>query len=105
VNAWIAVSAVGAGSYVLRVAPLVLLGRTEMPERMQQSLRHAGTAALAALVASGLLSGEGGGRSLVATACAVAATGALTWRGRALWTAVAAGTVVFALAFFTFRIV
>ena len=48
---WLVILAVGAGSYVFRLGPLLVLERNPLGERADRAIRHAGTAAIAALIA------------------------------------------------------
>jgi branched-subunit amino acid transport protein len=52
---WIAVLAVGLGSYVMRVGPLLLRDRFVPSARVDEVIRHAGTAAVMALLVSASL--------------------------------------------------
>jgi branched-subunit amino acid transport protein len=54
VTTWLVMAAVGLGSYVLRALPVVLDARWLRSPRVEQAIAHAGTAALAALIAVGL---------------------------------------------------
>ena len=47
---WVVVLAVGAGSFVFRLGPLLLLQRISLTERADRVIRHAGTAAITALI-------------------------------------------------------
>ena len=60
---WIALIAVGLISYVFRAAPLFLLGRVRISDRVDRSVRHAGAAAVTALLI-GAMRDSGGGYSL-----------------------------------------
>ena len=42
--------AVGVGSYLFRVGPLLVLQRVSLSDRADQLIRHAGTAAITALI-------------------------------------------------------
>jgi branched-subunit amino acid transport protein len=48
---WVVMLAVGAGSFVFRLGPLLLLRRVTLSEQTDQSIRHAGLAAISALIA------------------------------------------------------
>ena len=50
---WLVILAVGAGSFLFRVAPLLLLGRVPLGPRAEGAVRHAGLAAITALVVVG----------------------------------------------------
>jgi branched-subunit amino acid transport protein len=47
---WIVMVAVGVGSYLFRVGPLLVLQRVSLSDRADQLIRHAGTAAITALI-------------------------------------------------------
>jgi len=47
---WLAIIAVGAGSLVFRLVPLLVLERTKLNERHDRLIRHAGLAAITALI-------------------------------------------------------
>ncbi len=80
---WLGVLIVGAGSYGFRALPLLLAGRLRVPERVALLLRDAGTAALAALLASAVAGSDvqrdGGERLLLWLPLIV--TAALALRG------------------------
>ena len=50
-STWLVVLAVGAGSFAFRAGPLLLLHRATLSDRTERAIRHAGTAAIAALIA------------------------------------------------------
>jgi len=47
---WIVMVAVGLGSYLFRLGPLLVLQRVSLSDRADQLIRHAGTAAITALI-------------------------------------------------------
>ena len=47
---WMVMVAVGLGSYLFRLGPLLLLQRVSLSDRADQLIRHAGTAAITALI-------------------------------------------------------
>ena len=49
---WVVILAVGAGSYLFRVGPLLLLQHVVLSEATDRAIRHAGLAAIAALIAT-----------------------------------------------------
>ena len=57
---WAAVLTLGAGTYLLRLAGLLLRGRVSVPERVQRYLDLGATALLVALVATAALTEAGG---------------------------------------------
>jgi branched-subunit amino acid transport protein len=81
VSTWLAVAGVGAGSYLLRLVPLLALGRTTLSAPAQRRINHAGTAALTAIVVGGLRHPAGHG---VGTALACAAGAAVAVRGASM---------------------
>jgi len=72
---WVAIVLTGAGSYLLRLLPLVVLPRVTLRPGMERAVRHAGVAAIAALFVSSLRTDAGAGNAgptLVAAAVALA---------------------------------
>jgi branched-subunit amino acid transport protein len=69
---WVVVLAVGAGSFVFRLAPLLLLQRISLTERADRLIRHAGTAAITALIV-GSTKNSATGTAAIPTLLAVAA--------------------------------
>lgn len=72
---WLAIVLVGAGSYLLRLLPLVVLPRVTLRPGMERAVRHAGVAAIAALLVSSLRTDAAAGNdgpTLVAAAVALA---------------------------------
>ena len=72
---WVAILLTGAGSYVFRLLPLVVLPRLTLRPGMERAVRHAGVAAIAALFVSSLQTDAGAGNAgptLVAAAVALA---------------------------------
>ncbi len=93
---WIAVVLAGAGSYALRLTPLIWAERLALGDRTQQLLRHAGMGGVAALV---VYSVSGSARSgdllaLLPTIVAIALAAVLTFRGRSMTVALIAGGAV-----------
>ncbi len=94
---WIAVLAVGLGSYAFRLTPLLLGARLTLRQRHQEILRHAGMGGMAALLVTSVV-GFGTSEGLTAIASAGAATavaGVLAWRGRSLALVVLCGGAVY----------
>lgn len=58
-TSWGVFVAVGFGSYVFRVLPLVARRDGELPERADRCIQHAGTAAITALLVSSMLGAAG----------------------------------------------
>ena len=48
---WVVVLAVGAGSFLFRLGPLLALRKVTLSEQADRAVRHAGLAAIAALIA------------------------------------------------------
>jgi branched-subunit amino acid transport protein len=76
---WPAVLALAAGTYLLRLAGLLLRGRVAVPAHVGRHLDLGATALLVALVATAALT-EGGGPGGWARAAGVAAGGLAAWR-------------------------
>ena len=74
---WVAVVGVALGSYVLRALPMWIGDRWTASKRLDQVIAHAGTAALAALVAGGLRPDVVAANGAVTTATLAAAGAAL----------------------------
>jgi branched-subunit amino acid transport protein len=75
---WSAVLALAGGTYLLRVAGLVLRSRVTVPERVERLLDLGATALLMALVATASLT-VGGGFTGWALPAGVAAGGVAAW--------------------------
>lgn len=98
-SVWLAVLAAGLGSYLLRVLPLLLGERVQVPERVQATLQHAGVGGITALLVLGLLAAvrpEGGGPVLPVVAAVVAAL-VSTLLGRSMATTVLTGAAAYGL--------
>jgi len=89
-TAWIAIVAVGLGSYGLRVGPLLLRSRFEPPPLVDELIRHAGTAAVSALLVTSCLRVVERG-SVLPVVAALAAGAVLAWRNKPMYSIVAAG--------------
>lgn len=92
----VAILAVGAVSYVFRVVPLLTVGRLHVGPRLCRTIRHAGVAAVAALLAASL---RGGGQGAVDPTLAIAAAPSL-WlaaRGATMLRVVGVGAAAYAL--------
>ncbi len=92
---WLVILAVGAGSYLLRVLPIVLDGRGVSSPRFARTLGHAGTAALAALVAVGFRGAATSPPDAVATVLAAAGALVVALLGGSMLRVLLAGTAVF----------
>ena len=92
---WIVVLAVGAGSFLFRVGPLLLLERKPLGATGDRMIRHAGTAAITALIAVSTAHSASSGHvlpSLLAVAVAVV----LATRGVSMIRIVLCGGAVYA---------
>jgi branched-subunit amino acid transport protein len=87
---WPAIVLAGAGSYVLRLLPLVVLPKVTLPPRIERGIRHAGIAAITALLVSSVTH-RGGASDLLPTLVAVAVGLALAVRGAAMLRVVTIG--------------
>ncbi len=85
------------GTYAIRISGILLLGRgQQLPDRVAQSLRLVGPAAMAAIVANSLLLDGGGWRAFGAWhLAALVAIGIAAWR-RSSGVTMLAGAVAFA---------
>jgi branched-subunit amino acid transport protein len=94
---WIAIAGVGLGSYAFRLLPLLLGERVRWSAPIDRAIRHAGLAALTALVVAGVRHHQGDGRpgaTLLAFAAVVAAA-VVARRGRSMLWVVATGLGVY----------
>jgi branched-subunit amino acid transport protein len=93
-SAWIAVIAVGVGSLVFRIVPLAFADRLIGMTGVDRVLRHAGTAAVAAMAASSL--DRAAVTSHVPALIVATAVGlVLTLRGKSMLTVVAVGLALY----------
>jgi branched-subunit amino acid transport protein len=95
---WMAVIAVGLVSYVFRAGPLLLLGRVRISDRVDRTVRHAGAAAVAALL-TGAMRDSGGGYSVPVVAATATALVLAAGRSSMLRVVLGGGAVYAALAF------
>jgi branched-subunit amino acid transport protein len=95
---FLAIALVGLGSYAFRCVPLLTLPRRSVSPAVERSLRHAGTAAIAALVAGSLV-GAPGGADVEASRVAVAAAIVVAVRGATLLRVVVVGVGIYAALF------
>jgi branched-subunit amino acid transport protein len=94
---WLVIVAVGAGSYVFRVLPIILdRGRASSP-RFERAIAHAGTAALAALTVAGLRRGSPTAGDVPGLVCAAAAALAFAVRGASMVRVLLAGSIAYAV--------
>lgn len=94
---WIVIVSVGIGSYALRALPIFAGGRLLASPPVERLIAHAGTAALAALIATGLRSGAVGGDAAPALVAATAAL-VVAIRGASMLRVLFAGAGGFAVA-------
>jgi branched-subunit amino acid transport protein len=93
---WIAILAVGLGSYLFRLAPLLIAQRVRWPEPVDRAMQHAGRAAVVYLVVTYVIgaAGSGGTTALVGLATGMAAGLAVALRGHGFNRVMVTGTVV-----------
>lgn len=89
-TAWIAIIAVGLGSYGMRVGPLLLRNHFEPPPVVDELIRHAGIAAVTALLVTSSLRVVDRG-PLLPVVAALAVGAVLAWRGKPMYAIVIAG--------------
>jgi branched-subunit amino acid transport protein len=96
---WIAVAAVGLGSYAFRLTPLLLGARVRLRQATQDMLRHAGMGGMAALLVSSVIGfGSTGGLAAIASATAATAGAAVVaWRGGSMAVVMLVGGAVYAV--------
>jgi branched-subunit amino acid transport protein len=93
---WLVIIAVGAGSYVFRALPVLVDARWLRSARFEQTVGYAGTAALAALIATGF---RGSATSLttgIAVAAAAAVAVGVAVRSRSMYGIMLAGASAYA---------
>jgi branched chain amino acid efflux pump len=90
VTAWIAIIAVGLGSYSMRVGPLLLRNHFEPRPVIDELIRHAGVAAVTALLVTSSLRVVDRG-PLLPVVAALAVGSVLAWRGKPMYAIVTAG--------------
>jgi branched-subunit amino acid transport protein len=97
--AWVAVLVVGAGSYLLRLLPLVLTGRFAVPDRAAQLLQDAGLAAMATLLMTSATAvvREQDGFGLAVLAGCLLVGGGLAYAGRSVVVVVGGGAAAYAV--------
>jgi branched-subunit amino acid transport protein len=90
---WLAILGVGVGSYLLRVIPLVVLPRVSLPPSFDRVVRHAGLAAVTALLVASI-SGQASG-DVRPTLVAVLVASVLAIRGVSMLYVVSVGGLVY----------
>jgi branched-subunit amino acid transport protein len=91
---WPAIVLTGVGSYILRVVPLVVLPKVTVPPAVERGIRHAGIAAITALLVSSVTHRVDAG-DLLPTLLAVAVGLALAVRGAAMLRVVTIGGLTY----------
>ena len=89
-TAWIAIIAVGLGSYGMRVGPLLLRNHFEPPPVVDELIRHAGIAAVTALLVTSCLRVVDRG-PLLPVVAALAVGSVLAWRSKPMYAIVIGG--------------
>ena len=92
---WVVIIAVGAGSFLFRLAPLLVFERISLSERGDRVIRHAGTAAITALIVA-TTKHSATGSAAIPTVVAVAAAIALAARGASMLRLLAFGVGIYA---------
>jgi branched-subunit amino acid transport protein len=92
-STWLAIAGVGAGSYLLRLIPLLALREATWSPTVQRRIGHAGTAALMAIVVAAVRHPTGDGAA-TALGCVVGA--AVAVRGGSMPRMLLAGGAVYA---------
>ena len=95
---WFVIIAVGVGSYLLRVLPLFVGGRLLESPRAERLIGHAGAAALAALIVSGLERSASTATAPLPTWIAGMAALAVAVRGASMQRVLAGGVIAYAAA-------
>jgi branched-subunit amino acid transport protein len=98
VTAWLVVVAVGVGSYVARAVPVVVGARWLRAPRVVEAIEHAGTAALAALIAIGLRHGATTPADALTVGLAAAVAVVVAVRGAPMHTVLLVGAIAYAAA-------
>jgi branched-subunit amino acid transport protein len=92
---WVVILAVGAGSFVFRLGPLLVFQRISLTERADRVIRYAGTAAITALIVVSTKNSATGTAALP-TLLAVAAGVVLAARGVSMLRLVVYGGGIYA---------
>ena len=94
---WLVVLAIGAGSYLFRVGPLLLLRRGGLSDHSDRLIRHAGTAAITALIVVSATGAAAAGMA-VPTIVAMAVGTVLAARGASMVQLLVVGGSLYAAA-------
>ena len=92
---WLVILAVGAGSFVFRLGPLLVFERISLSERGDLVVRYAGTAAIAALIAISTKQ-SATGSAVVPTLVAVGTAAVLAARGTSIFLLLVCGSAIYA---------
>ena len=92
---WVVILAVGAGSYAFRLVPVLALQKVTMSERGERFIRHAGIAAITALIATSVKQ-DATGSALAPTLLAMMAAVVLAARGASMMLLLACGGGIYA---------
>jgi len=94
---WLVILAVGAGSFLFRLVPLLVLHRVSLPEGADRVIRYAGCAAVTALIT---LSARGNatGDATLPTLLALGVGIVMAVRQASMFRALVAGLAVYAMA-------
>lgn len=94
---WVVMLVVGAGSFVLRLAPLALFGRVGLSERADRIVRDGGMAAITALIVTSTEQ-SATGDAMVPTLLAVGLALVLAARGASMRLLLVCGGALYAVA-------
>jgi branched-subunit amino acid transport protein len=94
---WVVILAVGLGSFAFRLGPQLLLERVTLPDSADRMIRHAGTAALTALIVTATKQ-NASGNALAPTLLAVGVATVLVARGGSMLRLLVCGGGVYAAA-------
>ena len=92
---WIVIVAVGLGSFVFRLGPLLLFQKVTLSERGDRLIRDGGMAAIAALIAVSARQ-SARGRATLPTVLALAAAVVLAERGASIFLLLVCGGAIYA---------
>ena len=92
---WLVILVVGAGSFAFRLGPLLVFERISLSERGDRVIRHAGTAAIAALIAVSTKQ-SATGTAVIPTLVAVAVGVVLAARGASIFLLLVCGGAIYA---------
>jgi branched-subunit amino acid transport protein len=101
---WVVMLGVGAGSFVLRIGPLLALEHVTPSARTIRAIRHAGVAAIAALIV-GSTKQVATGRATVPALLAVATATVLGARGGSIFRLLAAGGAAYVVGALTVAVI